>query len=677
MPLNVNSFGDGLVINGAADTRKVGELLQADSVDIGVRGALIAASDLTAYVTLEDGGNNALPWSRLHALLPCMPGSQEPQVVAVGEGRTASPGTYYLTQAFNREGVASPVNSPSPMGANNAATEGCVVTGYSWPGAWTLPAGNNNTEQVNVAFCNLGAREGFTPKSNNNFGLYVLVQIVGDPGFVAFPIKQFNALGTGADGDGTQYAGNNNNTYLDTGSAAQQLYFRGIIAFNDFLFGWGFDSSDATNGDGPARVMFCNLGLPLKWGNDNVATQPGNRMFSDSDAITLGDAGELIRGAIVWAGKVWFGTNQQLHYIGGYGRDSFLTDGATPVQKAFNVVGPHALIEGPDRKMYGVCDQGLWRSSMDAGSYWAYASSFEPIFRKLQDFTGQSNGLWDCIWTDITRDPTTYPGTTNQDLVWLVNDWIRRQVVVGIPFCSMANGYGYGLDTLLVKYNVDTDGFTRQWFPGVQLTAAAYLRREGQQRDVRMIGQATPGQATVSYYGFQANASVQAVMPTILPAVEFGPFAPFGSDGRGTLRRLYLTLSWITAASLPLVFQVVTTWDEATEDSFLLTIALVNPLSAVVGDLWLDTSGTDGNIGNATAGSITPAFPSALLKQWNGTAWIVLPRQGSNGTRATIRLPLMPRNGTRITVQVQTLTAAGRFQFEALGEKPGAGEAAA
>src|SRR5690349_21197843 len=161
-----------------------------------------------------------------------------------------------------------------------------------------------------------------------------------------------------------------------------------------------------------------------------------------------------------------------------------------------------------------------------------------------------------------------------------------------------------------------------------------------------MIGQATPGHATVSYYGFQANASVQAVMPTILPAVEFGPFAPFGSDGRGTLRRLYLTLSWITAAALPLVFQVVTTWDEATEDSFLLTINAAAPVNPVSGDLWLDTSLSDTNIGNAVTGSITPAFPSALLKQWSGSAWMILPRQGSNGTRATIRLPLMPRNGT-------------------------------
>ena len=47
----------------------------------------------------------------------------------------------------------------------------------------------------------------------------------------------------------------------------------------------------------------------------------------------------------------------------GYGRDSFLSDGATPVTKAYNIVGPTHLIEGPDRAMYGVSDEGLWRTA--------------------------------------------------------------------------------------------------------------------------------------------------------------------------------------------------------------------------------------------------------------------------------------------------------------------------
>ena len=95
-------------------------------------------------------------------------------------------------------------------------------------------------------------------------------------------------------------------------------------------------------------------------------------------------------------------------------------------------------------------------------------------------------------------------------------------------------------------------------------------------------------------------------------------------------------------------------------------------------DLWLDTSWTDTNLGNGTAGTITPAFPEALLNIWASSGfWRRLGGIGTNGTRATIRLPLNPRSGTRISMTFATLSASGRFQFEALGEAAGPGEVAA
>ena len=664
LPLHVSAFS-GVVLEGSADQRGIDELLQADSIDVGPRGALIASTDVTPYLTLLDGGNVPAPWTRLYALLAAMPGYQAPQIVAVGEGATyGTPGSFYMMTSFSREGVLT-APLPVPVSATVAAPEGVVVTGYPWPGVWTLPNGMT-TEKVNVAFFCLGAREGFAPKGSAAFGLYVAVQVVnsGNP-FTVFPISSFTALGAGPYGDGTLYSGS-----ADVGTHAQQLYFRGVIAWNDFLFGWGFDSTDAANGDGPARVMFCNLGLPLKWGNDNLAAVLTNRAFTDSDAIILGDAGEIVRGAIMWAGKLWFGTNQQLHYIAGYGRDSFLTDGATPVQKAFNIVGPTAMLEGCDRALYGVSDQGLWRTRDGA--------SFEALFRKLVDFDGKSLGYWDCIWTDLTQVQNSYPGQTNQDLVWMVNDRDRRQVVIGIPWCSMANGYGYGLDTCVIKFHVDSNGFTRQWFPGVQYTAAAFLRREGQQRDVDLYGTATAGQATVSYYGYEATQASSAVLPSSLPVVTMGPYAPFGPDGRGQLKRLYATVAWENASCLPLVFQVTPYVDQQASDTFALTIGPTAPTSPVANDLWLDTSETDTNLGNGTAGAITPAFGEYLLRAWaSGGFWRQLCGLGTNGRRATIRMPLNARTGTRLSVKFQTLSANGRFQWESLAEDAGGGKAAA
>src|ERR1019366_5740589 len=38
------------------------------------------------------------------------------------------------------------------------------------------------------------------------------------------------------------------------------------------------------------------------------------------------------------------------------------------------------------------------------------------------------------------------------------------------------------------------------------------------------------------------------VLPTIPPSVRFGPYVPFGPDGAGVVKRLYLTLAWDTIA---------------------------------------------------------------------------------------------------------------------------------
>lgn len=665
MTLHVASFGGGVALEGAADTRRIDEVLQADGLDIGARGALVATAGITDYTTLEDFEGNA--WTALHALYS-MSGVDFVRVAAVGEGKDSSvpPELVYLSQIFNRLGAASstPVGSTAtvfqiptaPFAAAPVLASGVVVTSAVFPGVFEVqPAAPGPNALVNVCLVCLGAREGFAPRSAP--GLYVLMAIPPSADAAVYGIGLFDALGTGAWGELPVGGG-------APGTEAVQLYPRGVVVYNNHAFIWGFDESDAVNGDGPNRVMFCNLGKPLKWGNDNQANVGTDRAFTDSDAIVLGGAGEIVRAGIAYAGRLYFGTDRGLHYIAGYGRDSFITDGAFPVMNAFNTVGPHGLIEGPDRLLYGVSDQGLW--SFDG------AGTPAPLFLKLVNFEGRSPGYWDLIWMDGEANPDDVPGRTNQDLVWTAVDWERHQVLVGVPYCNASAGVGRGSDTVVIKYHPRTGGFTRQVFTDVVFTAAGYFRRVGQQPEARLLGTATPTETTVQRFGYGTTP----VLPSPLPAAQFGYYVPFTPDGVGTLRSYYLTLAWRSVTALPIVLELVATVDETEIDTATLYIQSAAPSAPAVGDFWLDTSRTNSSLGNQTAGVGIPARSGYFLYVRQTSGWRFVDGTVATGTRTTIRLPLPHVVGARVTLSATCLAAAGRFQFEGIGLDPGEAVAA-
>src|SRR5689334_584995 len=146
-PLHLAGFGGGVVITGAADQRKTDEVFAADSLEIGSRGALVAASDFSDYVTIDDGQVVPAPWTRLWALLSAMPGFDQSRVLAIGEGIAqdlgGNPfGPAYLLRSFARSGEASPVLTPQVielavvigMPPPAPSPEGVIITGFAWPG---------------------------------------------------------------------------------------------------------------------------------------------------------------------------------------------------------------------------------------------------------------------------------------------------------------------------------------------------------------------------------------------------------------------------------------------------------------------------------------------------------------------------------------------------------------
>jgi hypothetical protein len=635
--LSVPSFGGGVALLGSSDVQRTDELQAADSYDLGERGQLIAASDLSAYLNATDAGT-ALTTLYGMGLLTI---PQAPVLVFVGgHGGSLFVVTYNVVSGF----TAAPAAGTDP-------TSGICVTTAVFPYVDTT-----NFKQRRVLLVAIGARAFNAPSTAS--GLYVISYDSATGFYTMLPISNYDALGTGANGE-----------WLG-GTQAVQLKPRGVIAYNNFAWAWGYDAHDHTapaNLDGPNRLMFSNVGNPLKWGNDPQDPGPytSDHSFNDTDAFTIGGSGEVIRAACVWAGKLWIGTNDGLHYVEGFGRESFLTNGAVPVRQSKNVIGPQTLIEGPDGLLYGVSDDvGLWAFD---------GANSDPVGVKLRNFDGKSPGYWDLIWTDTSRTLAAYPGQSNQDLVWMVADGQTKQVWVGIPFCNASAGYGYGTDTVVIKYHTNSGGFTRQVFTGKTLSAAAFMKREATIAARRFI--CAPGMATnVQVYGAKATLATSPVMPSALPDVTMGEYAPHGPDGVGVSRKVYLTLSWESAAALPLAFTVTPSVDgEAVASSIKLTIGPSAPGAPTDGDVWVDTSGTDTNLGNGTAGAFTPSHAADyLVKEWKASwaKWRYTSDGGEQGTRVTVGIGFVPARGTRIKHRVTCTTGTGRYQIEGIGLEP-------
>jgi hypothetical protein len=500
-------------------------------------------------------------------------------------------------------------------------------------------------------------------------------------GYSSFTIKSYDALGTGPLGS------------FGGGTKSKQLYPRGVVAYNGHALAWGFDNHDTvTGGDGPNRVMFSNINNPLKWGFDpqEAAIIAGeapetDRTFEDSDAVVIGGAGEVIRAAVVWAGKAWFGTNRGLHYMEGFGRESFLTNGTIAIRKSKNVIGAHAFIEGPDGLLHGVGDEGHW--IFDGGET-------APAGDRLRDFDGKSNGYWDLIWTDDALPLDGFPGKSNADLVWMLADTTMKQVLIGVPFCNAATGRGSGGDTVIIKYHVKTGGYSRQVFTDrIILSGVEFKREQTATGQTFFAGYPAPAPGAlgtnVVKYRERSPALPTPVLPVTMPNSEHGEYAPHGPDGLGVSDKLYVTLAWESAFALPITFEVTPVVDGNPIAASVRVTVGPQPGSNLIasqiparwratgpprdGDLWLDTSGTDPNLGNGTGGAMVAASPpDYILRQYVASwgKWVATGDGGMQGTRATIPIAFTPSVGTRVKYRMPCLSANGRYQIEGIALSP-------
>lgn len=619
----VGDFGGGIVRSCSAESRRTNELQACDGYDLTDHGLLVPASAPTNFATATQGNiynTTAAPYDRF------------PRLIVVGGAAGTPAAISLLTPDAGAETLLTPFVGVQP--------NGYLVTVIPLPPAVFTGV---SVARYNPILVNIGPRQGGTPRSG--FGLYVVNYDAGAANYEAVGINQYMALGTGARTPGV------------AGTLAVPLFFKGIHAYADHAWGWGFDSTDATNGDGPARLMFSNAGNPYKWGFDADPTSTADRSFTDTDAINIGDAGTIMRGAYNWQGRMWVGTNRELHYVTGYGRESFQTNGSVAMRRTSSVIGPHAMTEGPDGFLYGVSSKGLWRFD---------GSSDEPVWRRLVDPAGRSNGYWDLIWTDTSR-AAGYPGTTNEDLVWLLSDPDTMTVWVVIPFCSASNGYGYGTDTVVIRYNVVTGGFTRQVFAAQTLSHGCWFPAGAGQARTLFVAQ--PSAATnIARYAHRTAGAAPA-LPSPLPTVTSGEYALYGPESQGPFAHALLTLSWQSASSLPLAFTITPTVDGQAQTAVLLTIGATQPVGPSNGDLWVDTSGTDTNLGNGTAGTIVTANAADFILRRYVTSWakwVAVPGMGQQGTRVSVPIALTELAGTRASLTIATTSAAGRYQIEGL-----------
>lgn len=133
------------------------------------------------------------------------------------------------------------------------------------------------------------------------------------------------------------------------GVGAANIYFSGVIAFEQHLWGWGFGAGNtAATGYNPSRARFSNIIFGF-----NDAANVERDFFQSEDDLDLGNrtgsAREKILAAAVAGQTLFLFGHETVSRVQGYDRDSWQK---TIVDTTYGIVGPKACVSTGDMVYY-------------------------------------------------------------------------------------------------------------------------------------------------------------------------------------------------------------------------------------------------------------------------------------------------------------------------------------
>ncbi len=132
------------------------------------------------------------------------------------------------------------------------------------------------------------------------------------------------------------------------GLGIEDTYFRGLVSFQQHLWGWGYGSQAANDGDRPELLRFSTPFFGAMAQSDNFAV--GHRVRSVREKVVL----------VVVAGQVLYaGTNFSIWPVTGFGRNSW--DKSRPIDDSYGFAGVRAAVAGPNGYLYYWSHRGPMR----------------------------------------------------------------------------------------------------------------------------------------------------------------------------------------------------------------------------------------------------------------------------------------------------------------------------
>jgi hypothetical protein len=133
------------------------------------------------------------------------------------------------------------------------------------------------------------------------------------------------------------------------GTGLKQCFFKGVVSFEQALWGWGYGSQAAGDGVRPELLRFSPPFFAPMNAVDNFAV--GHRTRSILESVV----DMVVSGQILYAG-----TNNSVWPISGYGRDSW--DHSRPIDEAYGFWGLRAACAGPNGYLYYWSHRGPMRA---------------------------------------------------------------------------------------------------------------------------------------------------------------------------------------------------------------------------------------------------------------------------------------------------------------------------